>query len=238
MALIDYKGFRVVAYADMGIDENADTVFDLQGDRRDLKADDVAAGKMAEVARKLNLKTHHVQIGKDRRVQVHLSSTVEVHLEKSARKRYYAVNLFEMFAMDFFPVSETPNATPTSSPSRRTTTTVVSAPSPTPGSTMRADTPSSFLQQSLPDATKRLRPEFLAAYTTPLTSDAFTTASGCGKKEREVNDSEVSRASRFLRENWVPAFVKKLDDLEIRVVDSREFGMIMHRSGVNIRYLG
>jgi hypothetical protein len=82
------------------------------------------------------------------------------------------------------------------------------------------------------------RPEFLQYYKTALCSDAFSPMSGASKREIEVNDEEISLAGRFLRENWIPSFVKCLDNMEICPFDSASFTQEMHQRGINLRYLG
>ncbi|KAJ3409346.1 hypothetical protein HDV05_004470, partial [Chytridiales sp. JEL 0842] len=215
MCLFDYKGFRVVAYADMGIDSpHFTTTFDLHS--QDPQTANESFELMSTASKLLNLKTHNVQIGPDRRTPCPLSSSVEMHKDNSTG-RSYIVNLFEMFPIDYTPPE---SGTPSSSPSRR------------------APTPSVYLDVETPESSKRLRGEFLVSYASPLSSDAFTPASGCGKREKEANDSEAARASRFLRETWVPEFVKRLDSFELRPGDSKELGKVMHKWGVNVRYLG
>jgi hypothetical protein len=85
---------------------------------------------------------------------------------------------------------------------------------------------------------KRLRPEFLQSYQTLLCSDAFTPLSGGSKREMETNDEELIKASRFLRENWIPGFVKMLDKMEVCPFDSESLTKEMHKKGINMRYLG
>jgi Translation initiation factor eIF3 subunit 135 len=84
----------------------------------------------------------------------------------------------------------------------------------------------------------KLRSEFVAIYQTPLSSDALTPASGASRREKELNDEEVMKASRFLRENWIPAFVRSLDLMEVRPFDSASLTTEMHLKGINMRYLG
>ena len=61
---------------------------------------------------------------------------------------------------------------------------------------------------------------------------------GASKKEIEVNNDECMQAARFLRENWIPAFVKDLDNMEICPFDSESLTKSLHSRGINIRYLG
>lgn len=84
----------------------------------------------------------------------------------------------------------------------------------------------------------RLRPEFLKAYQHSLCSGALTPTSGATKTEVETNDAALIRASRFLRESWIPGFIKSLDILDIRPFDSRSLTVEMHQKGINMRYLG
>ena len=90
----------------------------------------------------------------------------------------------------------------------------------------------------VPNPSNKLRPEFVAIYQTPLSSDALTPASGGSRREKELNDEEVMKASRFLRENLIPAFVRSLDSMDIRPFDSATLTTEMHLKGINMRYLG
>ena len=88
------------------------------------------------------------------------------------------------------------------------------------------------------DKARRFRPEFVMAYHQALSADALTSHSSATTKERDVNDIEALKASKYLRENWIPAFVKRLDSMELRPLDSHSLSKEMHRAGVNIRNLG
>lgn len=89
-----------------------------------------------------------------------------------------------------------------------------------------------------PNLLHRLRPEFIAVYQNCLCSDALTPTSGASRREKELNDEEVMKASRFLRENWIPSFIKSLDNMDIRPFDSPSLTNEMHLKGINMRYLG
>ncbi|KAI8837866.1 hypothetical protein BC829DRAFT_421374 [Chytridium lagenaria] len=184
---------------------------------------DRASEWLMGAARSLNLKPHGVQIGDDRRVNVGLGANVEVHHDPSLQFNY-AVNLYGIMPLDFMP----PNVqTPTSSPHR-----LSSSQNSSP------DKSSLAMSDASPNPTRRLRPEFLKIYTaSSISSDAFTHASGCGRRERGDNDLEASRACKFLREVWIPKVIGKFDSLEIRPVDSRTIAVEMHRAGINVRYL-
>ncbi len=133
----------------------------------------------------------------------------------------YATRLYEMFPLDFCPLEAPP------SPTKSMTAT----PPPAQQAVFQL-----FCQQPTP--LRRLRPEFIKQYPHALCSDALTEWCAYSRREKEQNDYELTRASRYLRETWIPAFVKRLDVLEIRPIDSRHLSLEMHRAGVNMRYLG
>ncbi|KAJ3051217.1 hypothetical protein HK097_007820 [Rhizophlyctis rosea] len=228
MALIDYKGFRVVAYADCGSGKTMH-VYDLDGD--DPRTDERAIERLASVGRALNLKPHTVQVGHERRVVVHTAASVQVDFNADT-KTYQAHNLHDILPHDYYAGSTT--SANVHLQSRPCTPTTAHPPTPL----LPASSSPAAQSGPPPRSTRRLRPEFLIAYQTPISSDSLTIHSGAGRKEREVNDAECAKAGRFLRESWVPAFVKRLDEVEIRPVDSKALTGEMHRAGINIRYLG
>ena len=83
-----------------------------------------------------------------------------------------------------------------------------------------------------------MRPEFLQVYQNTVCADVFTPASGATRREKETNDEEGMKAARFLRENWIPSFIKSLDNMDIRPYDSESLTTLMHCKGINMRYLG
>jgi Translation initiation factor eIF3 subunit 135 len=85
---------------------------------------------------------------------------------------------------------------------------------------------------------QRFRPEFLLLLPFPISSDCHTPASGATRMERSQNDEEGLKASRYLRENIIPAFVRALDGMEERVWDSASLTEAMHAAGINMRNLG
>ncbi|KAJ3198191.1 hypothetical protein HDU82_001276 [Entophlyctis luteolus] len=249
MVLIDYKGFRVVAYADMGIDERVGfsdrfsplylnvslcqttAIYDLKSSP--VKCEESALSRLSLVAKELNLKTHGVQIGQDRRVNVHMGASVQMHSDAEHR-RNYAVNLFEIMPMDFIPPTESAASSPARSPTRQDSKLMHST-------SARAMAPSPRIYDQFkpsPNKAQRLRPEFIRHYSSPVSSDAFTGASGCGRKERDLNDAEAVRASQYLRETWILEVVKLFDELDVRPLDSMYIAQELHKLGVNVRYLG
>ncbi|KAI8809574.1 clustered mitochondria-domain-containing protein [Cladochytrium replicatum] len=217
MCTFDYKGFRMVAYADVPLTHKT-LVQKVHADC--LRVDDGATERLAIVGKSVHLRTHTVNVTDVRRVQVPLSTGAEVHYF-SQTQTYYTVNVHDMFPMDYYPAHNNEEN------NRRNHSHI---------SMTEADL------QTGPDPMKRLRAEFLRAYgdklNLSLVSEAFTLCSGANDREREVADTEAMRAARFLREQWIPSFIKRLDTLIVRPVDSMTLSLEMHRAGVNIRYLG
>lgn len=139
----------------------------------------------------------------------------------------YATKLFEMFPLDFCPLEAPPS--PTKS---------LTSHQPIPQQPVPQQSALSQIFCTFPTPLRRLRPEFLKHYPHALCGDALTEWSAYSRKDCDQNDYEITRASRYLRETWIPAFVRRLDELEIRPIDSRHLSLEMHRAGVNMRYLG
>jgi hypothetical protein len=77
-----------------------------------------------------------------------------------------------------------------------------------------------------------LRPEFVASYPKPLSSDAL---SGFGKHDSESHNSEIQEATQFLIEKIIPAFANSLSSLSAKQSNIVE---LFHREGINIRHMG
>ena len=197
MAIVDYKGFRIVAHADIPDKKNVTSLHDLNPKRILINEQALEATQL--VGKSLNLKSHTVQVNDDRRVRVYLSATVEVSKfnkihSNTVRNQNYLATLRDIFPPD-----------------------------------------ANFCRNG--DYFK-FRPEFLQAYSTSLCADAFSPMSGGSKKEIDVNNDECMQAARFLRENWIPGFVKNLDNMELCPFDSESLTRSMHQKGINMRYLG
>jgi len=86
-----------------------------------------------------------------------------------------------------------------------------------------------------------LRPEFVKGYSLPLCSDAFTRF--ISEPESVDLNNNLREATRYLLQEVIPPFAKKLDTMTgVIFVDGfiHESRMLMmiHRSGINMRYLG
>jgi hypothetical protein len=190
-AIVDYKGFRITAHAEMDNPKHIKAVHDLNP--RKLLIDETATSATVAISNYLNLKSHTVQVHDDRRVKVCLSATVEIHYDAQSG------NYFLECLRDIFPID------------------------------------SSEFKKS---TTCRFRPEFLTLYQTQLCADGLTPMAGASLREKQVNDDELLVAARFMRENWIPAFIKSLDNMEICPYDSQSLTKEMHNKGINMRYLG
>lgn len=177
-------------------------------DPENVLIDEEVCIRMQGIASKLNLKSHTVQVNDDRRVRLCLSATVEVHYDRCA-DMYYLSNLCDIFPVDHHCRPAAPNV---------------------------ADSPT--FKPKNADMSRRLRPEFIEVYLTALCADGLTPMCGGSRREKETNDEECLKAARFLRENWIPAFVWSLDNMEVCFYDSASLTSAMHRKGINMRYLG
>lgn len=199
MANIDYKGFRVIAHADMS-EHNIEVLHDLNPDA--LIISDDACEKSSYIGQALNIQSHTVQVNQDRRVRVYTAGSVQVYVDMDT-KQHYLITLRDIFPPDHHVLDE-----------------------------------ESYSEKSKVRRNCRLRPEFLKHYQVAICSDSLTISSGATVTERDTNDSQAIRASRFLRETWIPAFINSLDSLESRPYDSRSLSIEMHRQGINMRHLG
>ena len=57
-------------------------------------------------------------------------------------------------------------------------------------------------------------------------------------EEGEKEDINVAKAAQILKVQEIVLFVRKLDNLDIVVADSKELSSAMKRNGINMRYLG
>jgi len=82
----------------------------------------------------------------------------------------------------------------------------------------------------------RLRPEFLLEYEKPLSADALINR--VEGVQNEIDEVEVAEAAIHLRNEIIPQFIKKLDSLDLILVDSASITQAFHCHGINMRYLG
>jgi hypothetical protein len=119
------------------------------------------------------------------------------------------------------------------------------------GRLLPRDLPSSAAYS--PEAvTCALRPELVAAYPQPLSSDTYRSESvnaawpGSGSSamsigsppDAQANDVDAARASHHLLTSVIPSFAASLDALDELPTDSYDFTASLHAAGINARHLG
>jgi trimeric autotransporter adhesin len=94
-----------------------------------------------------------------------------------------------------------------------------------------------------------LRPEAVEHFPTAVSTDAYRadlaphaaatpTHAALLPEDAHQNDTDAAHASQWVSEELVPAFVRRLDQLELLPPDSASFTAAMHGAGVNARRLG
>lgn len=174
---------------------------------------------LIKCGKQLNLKSHTIQLNRGRRIPVAFSIDTEAFM---ANDSFFISNLSNLLPLDSSYNGVLANENVDSSSK---------SISPAQYDALAAD-------DYLAHPSKRLRPEYVASFAQPLASNGLTVHSSATKSEKLENDVELFKAARYLRENWIPAFVKQLDEMETRPIDSHTLTVEMHRNGVNMRYLG
>ena len=198
MALIDYRGFRLVAMAWVPTMGERTIVYGSCDAHKNVAHRDDAefAATVERVARSLNLAPH--VCGRTAPQTLMLPVDFEGHcvLDDDGHKHFYALD----FARVFPPA---------------------------------CDRATRFDPLRNAYLVRLLRPEFVAAWPRPLSSDA---CSPFGDADRAAHDSELERASRHLREHVVPECAAWLDAQ--RGLAHASILVQVHRRGINYRYLG
>eukprot|EP01130_Rhizamoeba_saxonica_P007288 TRINITY_DN2942_c0_g1_i7.p1 TRINITY_DN2942_c0_g1~~TRINITY_DN2942_c0_g1_i7.p1 ORF type:complete len:1220 (-),score=212.02 TRINITY_DN2942_c0_g1_i7:96-3755(-) len=89
--------------------------------------------------------------------------------------------------------------------------------------------PSSFLYY-------QFRPEFIKSYHIPLSSDAYAKFGGT---ENKIHNRETDEATEFLINRCAKRVARQLDEMDYEHEEAlSKIPSIMHKFGVNIRYLG
>lgn len=82
-----------------------------------------------------------------------------------------------------------------------------------------------------------LRPELVHSNGVPLSSDAWSVFQE-NDPARDTNNAEVVDATRRLVEDLIPDFAASLNGRVETPVSHREFADMMHRRGINVRFMG
>lgn len=219
MALVDYRGFRVVGMTLLPI--NASTlVYGSPDGGRTLKTNTVLEEKLARVAAKLNVRSHLVTEG----VAFDTPANLEGHLGTDGL--YYLVNFSRIFPPQFRP------SFLSSLPPQPTVT-------GTPGNQEQAP-----LECGEND---RLRPEFVSSYEKALFPNAtlsehtMVVPRGCSEAMRATaqgNVQDLRDATDYLVRTVIPRFAERLVAVPTARRESFPLVMRMHEAGINVRFLG
>ena len=198
MAMIDKKGFRLIASALLPLKEliygSNDAAFTIHRDNADMN-------KLVEKASAaLNVKPH--KVGLDESASKLMYSCVDLEGHMGADGRFYLLD----FSRAMPPVTPTKNK------------------------------PNSHLFEMF-------RPEFVAKYRAPLSSDAYSRFT-MAQEDFQSNNEEIDAAVKTLFDNTIPAFAETFRDRFAYYkkvnVDLTKFRLsaLMHEKGINVRYMG
>ncbi|EGG24812.1 leucine-rich repeat-containing protein [Cavenderia fasciculata] len=170
IALIDYKGFRIIALSLLPI--NTDTIRYGSCDSGTIVHYDVPDlnTKMREAGKKINLKPH--KVGSDPEFTKVLSSPGDIEAHLGSDNRYYVIDFSRTF--------------------------------PPEALLKRTDVNRRSIFYNL------LRPEFVAKWSKPLCSDAFTGWQRLDEEKQEHN-KEIEDATEYLLNQAVRELADKLD---------------------------
>ena len=84
---------------------------------------------------------------------------------------------------------------------------------------------------------RMLRPELVRTNDVPLSSDAWTKFQS-SDPAREEHNEEVNCATQRLLKHVIPAFAEHLQRHTVTPVNHNELANLMHRHGINIRFMG
>jgi len=195
MALLDYRGFRLIAMSILPIKRliygSSDFGYTIKKENKLLNR------IMREASLRLNIKPHYCGMSKK---GVKLSSPADLEGHIGTDNRIYLLDFSRVFPPEY----------------------------PKPGVKMA-------------HLFRLLRPEFVKNYPRPLCSDAF---SGFIRYHSpKEHNKEIKDATEYLTDVLVPAFVPELTRLFTTAkrngdLESLKLTEIVHRRGINIRYLG
>ena len=232
MALVDYRGFRVVGMTLLPI--NASTlVFGSTDGGRTLRTNTVLEEKLARIAAKLNVKSHLVSGG----VAFDTPANLEGHLGTDGL--HYLVNFSRIFPPQFRPSFQ--NALPeTPDP-----------PTPLQHKTVQLQLQQHQQQTSTTTTTLEcgendlLRPEFVSGYEKALFPNATVAEhrvpkgySEAMKTTAQENVQDLRDATDYLVKTVVPRFAERLVAVPAAMRENFRLVMRMHEAGINVRFLG
>lgn len=199
MAMIDYRGFRLLAISMLPI-SSATIAFGSDDGGATVLDDTAIEKKVLHLGKMLNLKAHHVS---KNHVLTAMPADVEIHRVAAAdgSEKLYMVDLSRLI----------------------------------PPTAPAAGVKGAHLFQLF-------RSEFLAKYRVALSSDGFSSFASRDTdelaNEAEQNKEEIRTATACLLDEHIPGFVRSLLSIPTCIRDDITLTFLMHRNGVNMRYLG
>jgi hypothetical protein len=213
MALIDFRGYRLVAISMLPIGKES-IIYGSSDAGATVHADnDAFNGKMKRAAEILNLKGHHV--GKVDGKLLYSCGDIEGH--KGSDGRLYLLDFGRAFP---------PQVRSAAQAKKMQITHYIMF----------------FQVRMIKDQKRRhlyelLRPELVASNIVPLSSDALT-AWGRNDDKAEDHNEEVRQATMNLYTTVVPSFAQFLDGLSDDSFSKIRLTEELHRHGINVRHLG
>jgi ubiquitin-protein ligase/uncharacterized membrane protein YgcG len=199
MALVDYRGYRLVAMSILPIVADgaarASTLVygSATAGRTIVNSDEDFAQRMLHVARKINIKPHWCGLdGGAQRGWLAAPTDIEGHIGTDGKR--YVLDFGRVFPPTY----------------------------------------SAKVQQTY--LYRHFRPEFVATYSKPLSSDMFSRFGGADNAQ--THNREGVQATAHLLDVVVPRLAKKLDQTAADALQLAQLTELLHRSGVNMRYLG
>ncbi|KAJ3694660.1 hypothetical protein LUZ60_000037 [Juncus effusus] len=249
MAIIDYRGFRVVAQSIIpGIlqgDKSESLLYGSVDNGKKICWNESFHAKVVEAGKRLHLKEHEVLDGSGNPVK--LAAPVECKGIVGSDDRHYLLDLMRVTPRDSnymgpehrfsvlrpelissFIESEAPAKKPESKSTEEKAednTDDQSAPA--------AESPDSTDDLKKSDVKESSKPEIL------FNPNVFTDFKLAGSSEEiEADEALVKKASSYLTDVVIPKFVEDLIALDIAPMDGQTLTDALHAHGINIRYLG
>ncbi|GBG58709.1 hypothetical protein CBR_g110 [Chara braunii] len=223
MAIVDYRGYRVVAQSIIpGIlygDKSASLLYGSVDGGKKIAWNEKFHVKMCEVGKLLHIAEHSVEDGSGKSVK--LCGPVECKGIVGSDDRHYILDLMRT----------SPRDNHYTGPNSRLCV-------------LRPELVASFCQsealekvKDAGDVTKEAEADALASIA--LNPNVFTDFKVTGDPEAVKNDEElVKKAGEFLVATVIPKLIQDFSILEVSPMDGQTLSEALHAHGVNIRYLG
>nr|CAB3450888.1 unnamed protein product [Digitaria exilis] len=256
MAIIDYRGHRVVAQSIIpGIlqgDKSDSLLYGSVDNGKKISWNESFHSKVAEAAKRLHLKEHVVLDGSGNPVK--LAATVECKGIVGSDDRHYILDLMRVTPRDsnyigqehrfcvlrpelvasFVEAESTKQSTRLKVPDAlEESNDQIASTSDAKASSVEGDDKSEETSAHTREENDNLSPEIL------FNPNVFTEYKLAGSPEEIAADEElVKRAGTYLLEIVIPKFVQDLCSLDISPMDGQTLTDALHLHGINVRYLG